>query len=129
MFLTLQISVHHCHQVPEHPKHEPGPSEGGSEEEELVAPLHVQECCPEVTEVERPSSADVLNANVAPSVFGEDATSPSQSIGPSGACSCCTCPWTYIAPRGAQQRLGDLSLRLGVANFLRGGALRGGWGG
>lgn len=126
LLLTQQVSMHHCHQVPKHTKHEPGPSEGGREQEELVAPLHVQERRPEVAEVQRPSSAHVLDAYVAPSIFGEDAAPPSQSIGPSSCSSSSTCTSTSSPPRGAQQGLGDIGLRLGVAYFLRGGALRGG---
>lgn len=131
LLLTQQVSMHHCHQVPKHTKHEPGPSEGGREQEELVAPLHVQERRPEVAEVQRPSSAYVLDAHIAPSVFGEDAAPPSQSIGPSShrSSSSSTCTSTSSPPRGAQQGLGDVGLRLGVAHFLRGGALRGGWSG
>ncbi len=118
--------MHHCHQVPKHTKHKPGPSKGGREEEEFVAPLHVQESCPEVPEVQCPSSAYMLNTDIASSIFGEDAAPPSQSIGPSRSCSCSTCTSTSSPPCGAQQRLGDVSLCLGVAYFLRRGTLRGG---
>lgn len=64
-----------CDQVPQHPEHEPGPCKSGSEQEELVAPLHVQKCCPEVTHVQSTPSADMLDAHVASPVFGQD-TSP-----------------------------------------------------
>ncbi len=124
--LTKQISMNQCHQIPEHPKQEPGPCKRGGEHEELVAPLHVQESCPEVPEVQCPSSAYMLNTDIASSIFGEDAAPPSQSIGPSRSCSCSTCTSTSSPPRGAQQRLGDVSLCLGVAYFLRRGTLRGG---
>lgn len=117
--------MHQGHQVPQYSKQEPGPSKGGRKEEELVAPLHVQESRPEVAEVQRPSAAHMLDAHVASSVFGEDAPPPAQSTGPSVFCSCSTCACTSRAPRGAQQGLGNVSLRLGVANLLRGGAFRG----
>lgn len=82
---TLQISVHQGHQVPEHAEDEPGPCKGGREEEELVAPLHIQESRPQVAEVEGPPPAHVLDQNIAPPVFGEDSAPPSQSAGASGA--------------------------------------------
>lgn len=81
---TLQIAVHHGHQVPEHSEDEPGPCKGGREEEELVAPLHIQESRPQVAEVEGPPPAHVLDQNIAPAVFGEDSAPPSQGAGASG---------------------------------------------
>lgn len=44
--LTKQVTVHQGHQVPQYPKQEPGPGKRGGEQEELVAPLHVQKRCP-----------------------------------------------------------------------------------
>lgn len=116
--------MHHCHQVPQDPKQEPGPGKGGGEEEELVAPLHVQKGRPEVTEVQRPPPAHMLNTHIASSIFGEDATPPSQGVGPSSSLSSCARTWTTSTggPRGAQQGFGDVRLRLGVAYLLWGGA-------
>lgn len=119
--------MHHCHQVPQQSKQEPGPSKGGREQEELVAPLHVQKGRPEVTEVQGPTPAHVLNSYIAPAIFGQDPAPPPQSTDSCSSSS--TCIRSSCLPCGAQQGLGDVCLRLGVAHFLRGGAFRGGRGG
>lgn len=116
--------MHHCHQVPQHSEHEPGASEGGREEEELVTPLHVQKSGPEIAEVESPSSAHVLNANIASSIFGEHAAPSPQSVGASSTCFHAIRTSASIDTCGSQQWFGDVGLRLGVAHLLRGGALR-----
>ncbi len=61
--------MHKCYQVPQQSKDKPGASEGGSKQEKLVAPLHVQKGCPQVAQVKRPSAADVLDAYIAPPIF------------------------------------------------------------
>lgn len=81
-FLTEQVSVHQCHKIPQHPKQEPGPRKRGREQEELVAPLHVQKCCPEVTHVQSAPPADVLDAHVATPIFGQDTPPLPQSPAP-----------------------------------------------
>lgn len=82
--LTQQVSVHQSHQVPQHPEEEPGTREGGGEQEELVTPLHVQKCRPEVTHVEGAASVDVLDAHVAASIFGQDTPPLPQSPASTG---------------------------------------------
>lgn len=76
--------MHQCHQVPQHPKQKPGPCEGGREQEELVAPLHVQERCPEVTHVKSAPPTDVLNSHIAPSILGQNTSPLPQSPAPTG---------------------------------------------
>lgn len=115
--------MHKGHQVPKQPEQEPRPSKSSREKEELVAPLHVQERRPEVTEVQGPSAADVFDADVAPSILGEDSASPAELVWPSRfPPTGCRSP---TPPRGAQQGLADVRLRLGMAHFLRGGAFGG----
>lgn len=87
--------MHHCHQVPEHSEHKPGSRKGGREEKELVAPLHIQESRPQVTEVEGPSPANMLDENITSSIFGEYSAPPSQSAKASS-----THCWTSIALLG-----------------------------
>lgn len=45
-FLTKKITMHQGNQIPEYTKEKPGPGKRSSEQEELIAPLHVQERCP-----------------------------------------------------------------------------------
>ena len=71
------------HKVPEHTEEEPGPSERGREQEELVAPLHVQEGGPEVPHVKGAPAADVLDAHVASAIFGQHTPPPPQVSAPS----------------------------------------------
>lgn len=82
--LTKQVSVHQCHQIPQHPEQEPGPRKRGREQEQLVAPLHVQKCCPEVPHVQSIPAADVLDAHVATPIFGQDTPPLPQSPTPTG---------------------------------------------
>ena len=112
------------HQVPEQPKQEPGPGEGGGEQEELVTPLHVQEGRPEVAEVQGTAAAHMLNEHVAPAVLGEHAAPPAEgaAVGPRAIGP----PAAVPGPQGAQQGFGDIRLRLGVAELLGGGVFRGG---
>lgn len=65
--------MNQSHQVPHHAEEEPGSGERGREQEELVAPGHFQKGRPKVTHVEHAPPADVLDANVAAAIFGEDA--------------------------------------------------------
>ena len=81
--LTQQVAVDQGHQIPEQTEEEPGPGESGREQEELVAPLHVQEGGPEVAHVERAPAADVLDAHVASAIFGQHTPPPPQVPGPS----------------------------------------------
>lgn len=121
--------MHHRHQVPQHPEHEPGAGEGGREEEELVAPLHVQEGGPEVAEVQRPQSVHVLDADVAPSVFRQHAAPPPEgAVAPGVLPGAIGSTGTSVDARGSKERLRDVGLRLRVANLLRGRALGGGRG-
>lgn len=87
--------MHHRHQIPQHSEHKPGSRKGGREEKELVAPLHIQESCPQVAEVEGPSPANMLDENIASSIFGEYSAPPSQSARASS-----THCWTSIALLG-----------------------------
>lgn len=125
--LTKQISMNKGHQVPKYSKQEPGSSKRSRKEEELVAPLHVQESCPEVPEVQGSSTTDMLNPDIASSIFGEDSASFTQSFSFSSSRSSSTWTRTQDSPCRTQQGLGDVSLRLGMTNFLRGGVF-GGWG-
>ena len=104
--------MHQRHKVPQHPKQEPGPGEGGGEEKELVAPLHVQEGGPEVTYVQGAPPTDVLDAHVAPPILGEHTPPPPQGPAPARA-------------PAAQQGLQNVRLRLGVTHLLGGGATGG----
>lgn len=121
--------MYHRHQVPQHSEHEPRASKGGREEEELVAPLHVQEGGPEVAEVQRPPSTNVLDVDVASPVFGQHtAPSPEGAAAPAVLPSGIGSTGASVDARGAQKRFGDVGLRLGVAHLLGGGALGGGRG-
>lgn len=71
--------MYQSQQIPENPKKEPGAGKCGRKQEELVAPLHVQKCCPEVPHVEGAPPTDMVNANVAAAIFRQDASPLPQS--------------------------------------------------
>ena len=81
--LTQQVTVDQGHQIPEHTEEKPGAGECGREQEELVTPLHVQEGGPEVPHVEGAPATDVLDAHVAPAIFGQHTPPPPQVPTPS----------------------------------------------
>ena len=76
--------MHQCQQIPQHPEQKPGPGKRGREQEELVAPLHVQKSGPEVAHVQSAAPADVLDAHVAAAIFGQDTPPLPQSPAPTG---------------------------------------------
>lgn len=103
--------MHQGDEVPQHPEDEPGPGEGGREEEELVSPLHIHEGRPQVPQVEGAAAAHVLDFDVGAAIFGHDPPPLPERAGPS-------------RDGASQQRLQHISLSLGVTHFVRGRAAR-----
>ncbi len=66
----VEVAVPQADEVEDDSKHEPRGDEGGGEQRDLVAPLHVHHCGPDVVQEELDHPFYIINLHVTAAVFG-----------------------------------------------------------